>query len=45
MTSDLRVPVHDLIGNPGKNRPFAGEKAVLLRLGETVVDGPMSVER
>jgi len=43
MTSDLQVPVHDLIGNPGKQRPFAGEKRVLLRLGDTVVDGPMSV--
>ena len=43
MTSDLRVPVDDLIGNPGKNRLFSGEKAVLLRLGETVVDGPMVV--
>jgi len=43
MTSDLQVPVHDLIGNPGKQRPFAGEKPVLLRLGDTVVDGPMSV--
>ncbi|MEX2251916.1 MAG: YceD family protein [Acidimicrobiia bacterium] len=43
MTSDLLVPVNDLIGNPGKQRPFAGEKAVLLRLGETVADGPMTV--
>ena len=43
MTSDLQVPVHDLIGNPAKQRPFAGEKTVLLRLGDTVVDGPMRV--
>jgi uncharacterized protein len=43
MTSDLQVPVHDLIGNPGTQRPFAGEKGVLLRLGDTVVDGPMNV--
>lgn len=43
MVSDLRVPVHDLIGNPGRQRAFAGDKAVLLRLGDTVVDGPMTV--
>jgi uncharacterized protein len=43
MTSDLLVPVNDLIGTPGKRRPFSGEKAVLLRLGDTVVDGPMMV--
>ena len=43
MTNDLLVPVGDLIGAPGKQRPFSGEKPVHLRLGETVVDGPMSV--
>ena len=43
MTSDLQVPVHDLIGNPGKLRPFSGEKTVRLRLGETVIEGPMTI--
>jgi uncharacterized protein len=43
MTPDLQVPVHDLIGKPGTQRPFAGEKPVLLRLGDTVVDGSMNV--
>ena len=43
MTSDLKVPIHDLIGTPGKHRLFEGEQAVLLRLGDTVIDGPMSV--
>jgi len=44
MTSDLKVPIHDLIGAPGKQRPFAGRQAVHLRLGESVIDGPMTVE-
>ncbi len=44
MTSDLKVPIHDLIGAPGKRRPFAGEQAVHLRLGESVIDGPMAVD-
>jgi uncharacterized protein len=43
MPSDLKVPIHDLIGTPGKHRPFAGERTVLLRLGDTVIEGPMSV--
>lgn len=39
----LLVPVNDLIGTPGKQRQFSGEKAVVLRLGDTFVNGPMSV--
>ncbi|HEY4607230.1 MAG TPA: DUF177 domain-containing protein [Acidimicrobiia bacterium] len=43
MTSDLSIPVGDLIGSPGKERPFAGTRSVSLRLGDTTVDGPMDV--
>lgn len=42
--SNLRVPVGDLLGSPGKERPFAGSATVNLRLGDIVVDGPMDVE-
>jgi DUF177 domain-containing protein len=43
MTGGLVVPVGDLIGSPGKERPFVGEQAVSLRLGQVTVDGPMQV--
>ncbi len=43
MTSDLMVPIDDLIGSPDKKRPFSGSREVSLRLGETVVTGPMAV--
>lgn len=39
----LVVPVGDLIGSPGKERPFSGTKSVSLRLGDARIDGPMSV--
>jgi len=42
MTS-LLVQVGDLIGSPGKVRPFAGSRSASLRLGDTTVDGPMDV--
>jgi uncharacterized protein len=42
MTS-LKIPVGDLIGSPGKERPFAGAKPVMLRLGDTIVDDEMEV--
>jgi uncharacterized protein len=44
MTADLIVPVRDLVGSPGRERPFAGEREVALRLGETSIEGPMRVE-
>ena len=37
------VPAGDLLGSPGKERPFSGSQAVHLRLGDTTVDGPMVV--
>lgn len=40
---DLIVPVADLLGKPGKERPFEGKRHVALRLGETSVHGLMSV--
>ncbi|MGH8914625.1 MAG: YceD family protein [Acidimicrobiia bacterium] len=40
---DLMIPVGDLIGSPGKERPFSGSKSVSLRLGDTSVSGPMEV--
>jgi uncharacterized protein len=43
MTHDLMIPVGSLIGSPGKERPFEGEMTVRLRLGESVVDGPVRV--
>jgi uncharacterized protein len=39
----LIVPVRDLIGSPGKERRFSGRRSVRLRLGETTIDGPMTV--
>ncbi|MGH8871889.1 MAG: YceD family protein [Acidimicrobiia bacterium] len=43
MPDDLVVPVGDLIGSPGKERPFAGTRLVRLRVGDTKVEGPMTV--
>jgi uncharacterized protein len=43
MSSELNIPVGDLIGSPGKERPFAGTHSVSLRLGDTTVSGPMDV--
>ncbi len=37
------VPVGDLVGSPGRQIPFSGEVEVRLRLGESTIDGPMSV--
>lgn len=43
MSDELVVPVGDLIGAPGKERPFTGTRLVSLRVGETKVEGPMTV--
>jgi len=43
MTDDLLVPVDDLIGSPGKRRPFSGSREVELHLGESTVSGPITV--
>jgi uncharacterized protein len=43
MTDHLVVPVGDLIGSPGRDRPFAGTVPVSLDLGDSSVDGPMTV--
>lgn len=44
MTSEMTVHVGDLLGSPGKERPFDDELPVSLHLGEVTVDGPMRVE-
>jgi uncharacterized protein len=41
--TELLIPVGDLIGSPGKERPFSGTHSVSLRLGDTTVSGPMDV--
>jgi uncharacterized protein len=41
--TELVIPVGDLIGSPGKERPFAGTQSVSLRLGDMTVSGPMDV--
>lgn len=43
MGDGLIVPVGDLLGSPGRERPFAGSRPVRVHLGEVVVDGPMEV--
>ncbi|HEU5113780.1 MAG TPA: DUF177 domain-containing protein [Acidimicrobiia bacterium] len=43
MTHDLVVPVGDLIGSPGRDRPFAGEVTLSLDFGDSRVDGPMTL--
>ena len=43
MPSGLVIPVGDLIGAPGKERPFSGTMSVRLRLGDVGVDGPLTV--
>ena len=43
MVGALVVPVGDLIGSPGKERPFSGIESVSLRLGDARIDGPMRV--
>jgi uncharacterized protein len=42
-TGPLVIPVGDLIGSPGKERPFSGIRSVTARLGDTTIDGPMTV--
>jgi uncharacterized protein len=39
----MMIPVGDLIGSPGKERPFTGTRSVRVRLGETTIEGPMTV--
>jgi uncharacterized protein len=39
----LLVQVDKLVGNTGKEREFAGQRSVKLRLGESRIDGPMRV--
>jgi uncharacterized protein len=43
MIAELSIPVADLIGAPGKERPFSGSRPVQLRLGDTTIDGSMTV--
>ena len=43
MSHDLEVPVGDLIGSPGKERPFKGTSPVRLDFGDSRVEGPMNV--
>ena len=43
MSHDLVVPVGDLIGSPGKERPFRGTFPVSLDFGDSRVEGPMTV--
>lgn len=42
-TGPLLIPVGDLIGSPGKERPFTGVRLAQLRLGDTTIDGAMEV--
>ncbi|MGA7097365.1 MAG: DUF177 domain-containing protein [Acidimicrobiia bacterium] len=39
----MKVHVGDLLGSPGKERPFEEELPVSLQIGEVTVDGPMRV--
>lgn len=41
--SELVVPVGDLVGSPGKDRPFSAATPVSLEFGEARVEGPMAV--
>ncbi len=43
MSDGLVVDVDDLVGQPGASRGFSGRRSVTLKLGDTVVDGPMQV--
>ena len=43
MSHDLVVPVGDLIGSPGKERPFTRTFPVSLDFGDARVDEPMTV--
>jgi uncharacterized protein len=43
IVDDLVVSVRDLVGSPDKQCPVSGRRTVALRLGETTVDGPMTV--
>lgn len=40
----LLIKADDLVGHPGKERPFKGMRDVSLRLGDTTIKGPMLVE-
>lgn len=40
---DLLIPVENLVGHTGRDRAFQGVRQVNLRLGESGIDGPMSV--
>ncbi|MGI9611215.1 MAG: YceD family protein [Acidimicrobiia bacterium] len=41
--SALVVPAADLLGSPGKQRPFEGTFDASLRFGDVTVDGPVRV--
>lgn len=44
VADDLVVPVDKLVGNVGRERDFQGKRSVSLRLGESRIEGPMTVE-
>ena len=44
MLDELVIPVDDLVGHTGRDREFQGERPVDLRLGESTIKGPMTVE-
>ena len=41
---DLLIPVSDLLGYPGNDRSFSGEEPVRIRLGQTTIEAPITVE-
>jgi len=43
VSQDLLVPVGDLVGSPGKERPFSGTMPVSLDFGDASVEGLSSV--
>jgi DUF177 domain-containing protein len=44
VTGALVIKADDLVGHPGRERPFKGTREVSLRLGDSTVNGPMFVE-
>lgn len=43
MRDALVVDVSDIVGRPGAEQDFSGTHVVALHLGDTIIDGPMTV--
>lgn len=43
MSDQLVIPIDKIVGHAGKRRDFDSQRSVSLRLGDSVIEGPMTV--